>query len=73
MNDEKKGAILLSCVEAKRMKVDNNLTSENQAQKKEYAAVIQAFEHYFEPQKLLTSYITKFQQRKQNEQETVNE
>ena len=70
---EVKVAMLLCAMGPAYTKVYNKFTFTNNDQKKQLKIVLEKFDSYFEPKKLVKSYITKFQQRVQEPQETVAE
>ena len=51
----------------------NKFTFTNNDQKKQLKIVLEKFDSYFEPKKLVKSYITRFQQRVQEPHEAVTE
>ena len=53
--------------------VYNKFTFTNNDQNKQLKIVLEKFDSYFEPKKLVKSHITRFQQRVQEPQETVAE
>ena len=66
-------AMLLYAMGPAYTKVFNKFTFTNNDQKKQLKIVLERFDSYFEPKKLVKSYITRFQQRVQEPQETVAE
>ena len=54
-------------------KVFKQFNFTNNDQKKQLKIVFEKFDSYFEPKKLVKTYITRFQQRVQEPQETVTE
>ena len=70
---EVKVAMLLCAMGPAYTKVYNKFTFTNNDQKKQLKIVLEKFDSYFEPKKLVKSYITRFQQRVQEPQETVAE
>ncbi|CAM1310083.1 Uncharacterised protein g5342 [Pycnogonum litorale] len=71
--DDQKIALLLYAMGREYQTVFTNLTFTEGKDKKKYDDVKGAFNDYFEPRKLRKGYITLFQSRKQNANESIQE
>lgn len=73
IEEKQKVSLLLYQMGKAYMKVYNNFEFEDDTMKNNFSAVCEQFTNYFEPRKLTKSYITKFQARRQHENETISE